>query len=236
MGAPATLDFQQIGRILDAVKLAGGTVPCEFYAETGISELDPFASARRCRADLAAGISWAYTIERILPDMESDARAKRRFKAIGDVARKSRQLASLLRDEDLGIAHWLMGHFDPSKRESSSSTLAGLDALTRAAVSEARRLKAEELHTQAPFAHIEASSDPKNKTARDVFLQQMRDAYEEHLRQPARIVYTDRHPTGPFVSFLQAVTKEMGEPPMKGGALQQALYRAGLGNKAADKG
>jgi len=223
------LDFQEIGRVVESVRATDTSLGDAYQLPTTGSPAD-WDKVRHARADLSSSISWAYTLRDVHGDWTSDSRAKRRYEALGRTRRLTRELVALIEDDQLPLTSSLASRFRVTDEHGFhvvdfSQLMVGLERLQEAAEQERARLRSADLHETAPLSHVEGDS-ASLATPGNSFISGMGKAFEEGFGQPPSIKFTsDREPAGPFVRFVEAVTREMGEP-MSPDGIRKAWERA----------
>lgn len=237
-GSSAVLDFQQVGRIVDSVRAADIALGDAYQLPSTDSPAE-WDRVRHARADLSSLISWAYTLRHVYGDWTSDSRAKRRYEALERVRRMARELVALIENDQLPLTASLASHFHVADERGLdvvdlSHLMVGLERLQEAARQERARLKRAGLHETAPLSHVDGDS-VSLATPGSSFISRMKNAFEDGFGQPPSIKFTpSREPTGSFVRFVEAVTREMGEP-MSPDGIRKAWDRAGLGQTSKKK-
>ena len=223
------LDFHAIGRVVDQVREADASLGTAYELPvTG----DPteWDRVRNARTGLSSSISWAYTLREVHGDWTSDSRAKRRYEALGRARRLARELVALVEDDQLPLASSLVSRFRTTDEHGFhvvdfSQFMVGLERMQEAAEQERARLRSDDLHEAAPLSHVEG--EPASfATPGNSFISGMGKAFKKGFGQTPLIKFTsDREPAGPFVRFVEAVTREMGEP-MSPDGIRKAWDRA----------
>lgn len=230
--ASSALDFPAIGRVVESVRQADMALGGEYLLPENAEHAD-WEKVRTARDGLSFSISWAYTLREIHGDWTSDSRAKRRFDALGRALRLSRKLAAILKDEELPLTASLIPWFRTTDDIGShvvnfSQFLAGLDLLKEASEQERERLKKSGFD-QAAALSPDKSGSRLLATPGHSFMTGLGKAFEKGFGTAPFIKFTsDREAAGPFVHFVEAVTREMGET-MSRDAIRKAWDRASAG-------
>lgn len=228
-GSPSILDFQAIGRVIDRVREANADLGAAYELPATDDPAD-WDRVRNARTGLASAVSWAYTLRDVHADWTSDSRAKRRYEALGRVHRMSRELVAIIHDDQLPLSLSLAPGFPATDEHGFhvvdfSQLMVGLEQLQNAAEQERARLRSADLHEIAPLSHIEDETTSL-ATPGNFFISGMGEAFEKGFGWPPSIKFTnEREPAGPFVRFVEAVTREMGEP-MSPDGIRKAWDRA----------
>jgi hypothetical protein len=228
-GSPSILDFQAIGRVIDLVREADAGLGAAYELPATDDPAD-WDRVRNARTGLASAISWAYTLRDVHADWTSDSRAKRRYEALGRVHRMSRELLALIGDDQLPLSSSLASRFAATDENGFhvvdfSQLMVGLERLRDAAEWERIYLRSNDLNETAPLSHIEDDS-ASFATPGNSFMSGMAKAFEKGFGCSPSIKFTtEREPTGPFVRFVEAVTREMGDP-MSPDGIRRAWDRA----------
>lgn len=224
-------DYQQIGELLQLLQQAGAVIPPDLSAPPeavrrtprpdGLVEAptDSLRSVRQRRGEFARAISMAFTIEEIIPEVTSDAKAAKRFRNLEQIKKASDSLRKYLSDADAIITTALTG-----RGAEIHSLSRALDAVARASEEE------------IAFQIAEGTSDKaglkfNSRTPKGWLLKKLVDTYTGFLGLPAHIVYNDNIPEGPFITFLIEAHRLMGKAAPAPSAIQKNLERAGLSNK-----
>lgn len=225
----SVLDFQGIGRVVDSVRAADMSLGDAYQLPTAGSPTE-WDRIRKARADLSRSISWAYTLRDVHGDWTSNSRARRRYEALGRTRRLARELVALVEDDQLPLASSLAPRFRATDENGFhvvdfSQLMVGLERLQEAAEQERTYRRSAEMHQTAPLSHAEDDSTSL-ATPGNSFISGMGKAFEEGFGQPPSIKFTsEREPAGPFVRFVEAVTREMGES-MSPDGIRKAWDRA----------
>ncbi|MDG4675675.1 hypothetical protein P9A16_31740 [Shinella sp. 838] len=205
------LDDNQLQRILSAVEKAGGTIP-------------PSLQVRAHLGSLAEDIEHAFNVYEMHSAFFSDASARIRRAELTAMRKNAVELAERLDVAKLGaLAAAVKSHLHSHGIEviAAAENMRQFAKSIESAISDLDRMS---LGEKAPLE--------KGATAQAALLTRLAGIYERHFKAAARAVYLDRIIDGPFVAFIeQAYTEASTEKPPKRGAIQQALVRAGLGNK-----
>lgn len=235
--SPNILDFQAIGRVVARVHEVDASLGA-LYELPATGDPTDWGRVRNARAALSSSISWAYTRRDVHGDWTSESRSKRKYAALARARRLARDLSALIKDDELPLAPSLASGFRVTDEHGFhvvdfSQFMVGLDRLQEAVEQERARLKEANLHDAAPLSHIEGAS---MATPGSSFISGMGKAFEKGFGQSPSIKFTgDREPTGPFVRFVEAVTREMGEP-MSPDGIRKAWDRAtGTGQTSRKK-
>lgn len=232
------LDFEAIGRVVDRVKDMDASLGSAYELPATTNSVD-WGRVRAARAGLASSISWAYTLRDVHADWTSDSRAKRRYTALERVHRMARELIALIKDDQLPLTPSLAPRFLTSDEDGFhvvdfSQLMVGLERLQEAAKQERARLSNADLHEAAPLSRVGGDS-ASLATPGNAFISRMGEVFEEGFGQEVLIKFTsDREPTGPFVSFVEAVTREMGEP-MTAEGTRKAWDRAKVHGQSSEE-
>jgi hypothetical protein len=230
-GASISLDYQAVGRILRRVAEAGLAIPSEFDPTSALS--------RDWRLELSKAISWAVTLREVQPEWTNDARSRQRYEKLGKIRQAASSIAEALQDEDVLVSA-LSSHFvatpqwgKPDAYPEFHSLISGIRHLQFAAEKERNSLRKSGLHQKAPLSP--AAEIDVLKTPGAAFIRQLGNAYQKSFGTAPDISYSSiREASGPFVAFVEAVSKELGEP-MSPEAIRKAWERANSSDKASQK-
>ncbi|HEV7246566.1 MAG TPA: hypothetical protein VGN93_06190 [Shinella sp.] len=205
------LDDNQLQHILAAVEKAGGAIP-------------PSLKARANLDNLADDIEHAFNVYEMHGAFFSDASARIRRTELTAMHKNAVELAERLNVAKLGaLAAAVKSHLHSHGIEviAAAEHMRQFAKNIESAISDLDRMS---LGEKAPL--------DKGATAQAALLTRLAGIYEKHFMAPPRVVYLDRTIDGPFVVFIeQSYTQASTEKPPKRTAIQQALVRAGLGNK-----
>lgn len=238
LGPSHSLDFEAVGRVVESVRAADTSLGDAYLLPPSRAPSEWYR-VQQAREILASDISWAYTLRDVHGDWTSDSRAKRRYEALGRTRRLARELVALIENDDLPLTSSLVPRFHVTDEHGFHvvdffQLMVGLKRLQAAAEQERAHLRSANMHATAPFRHV--VGDPASlATPGKFFISGMGKAFEKGFGQSPSIKFTsDREPAGPFVRFVEAVTREMGEP-MSPDGIRKAWERATATGQTSQK-
>lgn len=222
--APAILDFNAIGQLLDEVRRAGGVIPARYYPEDDTPEA--YTAARKARDKLWRKISLAFTWEKLHPELTSEARQKNRPEVAKRIKGQARRLSeSLQEDSTLTDLMAMEMGLSPLTGVGMRDFAQFLKALEKAAGKMAKGpSRSEALLTLSMTAQVQliqglaeaysASDEGLDADPKQGIVRKGNESRELIKMQ------------GPFVSFVRCAYALAKKPALNEAALCKALQRA----------
>lgn len=215
--------FEQVGWLLQEVTAAGGIVPSRYHCAS--DEPEEWERVRKARIRLGQTINLAFTHERLVYELGSEAKARSRLKALRSI---EGQLGRALRafDADPALSAWVTGEMlrPQPQRPNGSDDPAQIEASLNEVLAGMRHLRdvAKSLGRSPEGAPLSGLGSPQ-----DVLLSRLAAGYRKGMdADPIKdTVNKNNDYRGPFPAFVRAAYHLAGRGERGADALTQSILR-----------